>query len=106
MEKKKNDNKKYVKLIIVGALCFVIGVGLFLYFMLRSQGQSSGGGGDDNKSSFVTMVPIFTAVWIPFIVTKSKEKNLKKKEWKLVLVVIGVVLALLSAGILAFLLLK
>lgn len=92
------NNAVLIKILIGGIILLIIGMVVYKIFSDRSIGS----GGESSNSSVAAFVPIWIAVFIPFLVRKKKDKNFKEvadKNTKLVSILIG----LLLAGIFVFL---
>ena len=85
----KKSRSKYTTMMLVLVGLVVLGVGVTIYFNKKS-------GGGDSDRNFSTMIPIWIAVFVPFMASKKKQKTLNSKQKKLMtFVILGIVLALL-----------
>lgn len=97
---KDNTNAKVVLLII---MAIVLAIGIVLYFVFS--GEPSTGSGGDSKNTFVTLLPIWVAVFVPLFASKQKgDSNPEQK--RNIFIVAAIVGALVLASFLALLLIK
>ena len=98
LEKEQKVGKKIV-LLVLGVLMLVVAG---IYFFVRSMGSDSGG--DSDSISTVSMIPIWTAVFVPIIAARKNDQAEKEvlnaREKKLVYALIaGTAAVVLLSGL-------